>query len=368
MYGTDSSHAVPTEGVTGNVTTNSGDAVATGADFTVNGEASGLYHAIYGGHKADFSVENNTVKIKDEITLVAEGFTPKAVYGGYSNDDVENNIVIVENGAAITGDIYGGYSYGYGTVSGNNVYIYGNVTSDVYAGRSQTSTATGNTVTLGDKNDPTNKVSIGGSVVLNAIVSEATSGGTLNVYNSGHEVGGYLLSHHEDWLATGATINFYINSQDMDQAGSKTILSVNNMSYLDGVTINAGVRNAGSVKKGDKIVLIAINGGGASLYVDRDTKFNTMTPSDGIMKANLKIQLCGSGGTPVDGLVEANGKIIATALNDAEADLGPDSAAKSPVETMAASVSLINAGADMMAGEAMTGAAQSTAISAAEGS
>ena len=98
-----------------------------------------------------------------------------------------------------------------------------------------------------------------------------------------------------------------------------------------------------------------------------------MTPSDGIMKAKLDIQLYGSsgGGDPIDTsdpVAEANGKIIATALNDAEADLGPDSAAKSPVETMAASVSLINAGADMMAGEAMTGAAQSTAISAAEGS
>ncbi|MDO4204618.1 MAG: hypothetical protein Q4D07_09045, partial [Selenomonadaceae bacterium] len=398
LYGANEPHTV--SGVTGYATRNSAEAVVTGADFIVTGSGwptvyggysdSGaavhdnkvtlngteVGYNVYGGYSSGGAVSRNTVIIKGE-NVIKGTFSDGSgrVCGGYDDGTggtVSGNTVIVEKDSTLKGFVYGGYgdSSSAKDVSGNNVYIYGTVDGDVYGGKIKNASGsiTNNTVTLGKADDTDAKAQVK-NLVLNEKGGKTTGGGILNVYNSGHSVGGKLLSNDTDnfKLADGATINFYINAADMTQVPEKvkTMLTVGGPSTLGGVNIRAGVQNAGKICQGDKIVLLH---GDGNLVVSPEL-IKPMKASDGIMKADLNIELSDNFVDLSDYKYAAsNGKIIATALSDAEADLGPDSAAKSPVETMAASVSLINAGTDMMAGEAMTGAAQSTAISAAEGS
>ncbi|MDO4204691.1 MAG: hypothetical protein Q4D07_09425, partial [Selenomonadaceae bacterium] len=331
------------------------------ADFTVTG---GEWKNIYGGYGATGYIQNNAVTISGG-TVVNNN-----VYGGFVAGGTATQNTVTITGGTVNGNVIGGWT-STNTASGNNVIIAGGeVKGNVYGGYANTvpSTVSGNTITLGDMNNPDRYAQITRNVYPNAVymttfsMDGALFGGTVNVYNTGNTIGGYLSAlgtqGSEDEPPILSTINFYINAADMDATGSKIMLNVANEASVGGnTTICAGVRNVGSVKAGDRITLLQAG----TFEVKSNTNYKTMS-SDGIMKVDLDFKLYkGDSEVPITTTEKlANGKIIAIAKNDGTADLGPDSAAKSPVETMAASVSLINAGADMMAGEAMTGAAQST--------
>ena len=94
----------------------------------------------------------NTLEIKS--TGTNDAYYVTRGYGGYighasNNDSVANNVLRMAGGTADT--LYGGYSAGTGSVTGNKTYITGGkVLGDVYAGYAATAGgATNNTLTLG---------------------------------------------------------------------------------------------------------------------------------------------------------------------------------------------------------------------------
>ena len=130
----------------GNYVKVSGNAVVTGNDVKVSEK--GVYGAVAFNFKGDTGeLVNNSVEISGNAKV-------SNVYGAYNEgkSSVVNNKVTISDNAEISGNIYGGYSKGGGTVSGNTVVIDAKVTGEVYGGYSESSGAslTGNTIELHD--------------------------------------------------------------------------------------------------------------------------------------------------------------------------------------------------------------------------
>lgn len=296
--------------------------------------------------------------ISENAEFTVKGGTWFNIFGGWaSSEDAENNTVTI-NGGTVENVLVGGYSFS-GSASNNTVIINGGRVTEVYGGRSEGGSASNNTVVLGNINDKNGKADIIKKVVVNDAAVGKTSGGTLTIFNKGNVIG-------TDLLATGTNINFYINSEDMDSTGSNIMLEVKNLANIQNSTINAAVRNVGSVKKDDKITLL--KAGVVLLPTLGSTQ--TWTPgkapalSDGLMEVDLKIE-------------RVENSIIATALADGTASGGGNNGnnngirvtenAKSPVETQVVGVAMVNAGSDMITSKGFGAAAEAISGNVASG-
>ena len=297
------------------------------------------------------------------------------VLGGYSNNGVATeNRVTVKDGTV--NKIYGGFSVNNSTNNNTVVISGGEVKDSVWGGRSRNSSADGNTVTVsgapvfaassfiygagadGDATNNTvnilaNHLVIGG-LVGGRSVNGTSSGNTLNI--AAKDVTAGVVSRFQN-------MNFYLPA---DIANNDTMLTVNGgeKSNVRNVTFGVAALTGVNLEKGNTVNLITNANGLAT-----DATLKT-TDSATLGKASF---LSANGLTTVDTYelnISKNGEnsIIATVTNkksDTATGALADDVQKSPVETRAGVVTMVNTGADLMTSQGMDNAA--AAVAAAGG-
>ncbi len=341
--------------------------------FTVNGDAvgnqlivrDGTVSAggfIAGGYSEYGSAKGNTVTI--ENASLSRGMASLKVTGGRALKDATENSVIV-NGGEIDAEVIGGESKSDGNANHNTVNITGGAirSSSVTGGISVNGNVTGNTVNLiggnlngtdvtagitGSGQATDNTVNVFSSFILGGLQggvagSEGTSSGnTLNLYVEKVETAK---------LDKFQTINFYLPSTVKD---GSTMLSVQNAVNLSGVTIGVGTEPGVSLEKGDSVNLILSCGGIAGGNIK--TKNLNTDPiaedldTDSVYTFTIK--------------QEDLNTLVATVEGETEIEV-PERT-KSVVETKAATLTILNSGADMLAGKGFDQAANAVALAAAE--
>ena len=406
--------------VGGEVFGGSADISGNVRDNEVHIEDGNVNHNIIGGYSINGNSEHNTVTINGGTIDYPSGYGSQ-IYGGRSNrGDAENNTVTISGGAinpnpASSLKIYGGFTNGNGKkAKGNDVTIGGNASFadtgnlDVYGGYAYSSDssdteASGNTVTIekdatlgsntrifggyatkkiydsGLKDVPSitnnNTVNILKAITVKQIVGGSNltegTGNTLNIAAKGVIVGEYGVAGFQN-------MNFYLPS---DIANNDTMLTVNGSEATDvkGVTFGVAALSGVKLVKGDTVNLITNPNG---LATD-----DTLKTTDSASLAKAKFLSANS--LTTDDAYELSiskkdaNTIIATVDNVTEqkADEGgsnenggsgkkavsiPD-VLKSPVETRAGVVTLVNAGADLLVSQGMSNAADAAAAERTEG-
>ena len=351
---------------------------------------------IYGGNGALYGdAENNTVTISGGEINAGD------IYGGFTNGNgkkANGNVVTIHGGTVIGGSnsrIYGG-SASSSTASGNTSPSRGtvNVWKALYGGSAGSDVvdteASGNTVTIekdatlgsntrifggyatkkiydsGLKDVPgttnNNTVNILKAITVKQIVGGSNltegTGNTLNIAAKGVIVGEYGVAGFQN-------MNFYLPS---DIANNDTMLTVNGSEATDvkGVTFGVAALSGVKLVKGDTVNLITNPNG---LATD-----DTLKTTDSATLAKAKFLSANS--LTTDDAYELSiskkdaNTIIATVDNVTEKK-APEEAVgdilKSPVETRAGVVTMINAGADLLVSQGMANAADAAAAERTEG-
>ena len=301
---------------------------------------------VYGGKTQNGAANNNTV-------TVSGGTINKQVFGGNSAAGDANNNTITVSGGTIKDDIMGGYSTDH-KADDNTVTISGSPeissSAQIWGGNARTS-ASNNTVNI-----------------LSPITVSLIQGGY--VANPDGQVTGNTLNVAAKGVTTGAVqgfqnMNFYLPS---NIANGDTMLTVNGGSATDVKDVTFGVAALSGVKlvKGDTVNLITNPSG-----LTTDDTLNT-TDSATLAKAAF---LSANSLTTDDAYELSISKkdantIIATVDNVTEKK-APEEAVgdilKSPVETRAGVVTMINAGADLLVSQGMANAADAAAAERTEG-
>ena len=302
---------------------------------------------VYGGYSTLGNAENNEVTIKG-------GKVKQEVYGGRTGGSANGNTVTISDGAVVQSNIYGGYSSG-----------------DVYYSEGTPSTADDNTVNISGSPDLSESEICGGSAYTSAqnntvnILSPITVKGlTGGIIQTSGTIAGNTLNVAAKNVTAGSVngfqnMNFYLPS---DIANNDTMLTVNGGSATDvqGVTFGAAALSGVNLQKGDTVNLLVNENG---LKTDDSIK---TTDSATLAKASF---LSANSLTTDDeyelsiSQKDAN-TIIATVGNVTEKK-APEEAVgdikKSPVETRAGVVTLLNAGTDMLVSQGMANAADAAA-------
>lgn len=329
---------------------------------------------IYGGLS-----QNGTAGAANNNTVTISGGTiNKQVFGGNSAAGDANNNTITVSGGTIKDDIMGGYSTDH-KADDNTVTISGSPeissSAQIWGGNARTS-ASNNTVNI---LSPITVSLIQGGYVANA--DGQITGNTLNIAAKG--------------VTTGAVkgfqnMNFYLPS---DIAKDDTMLTVNgsNATNVKGVTFGVAALSGVNLQKGNTVNLL-VNANGLTTDDTLKTTDSASLGSAAFLAPNnlatdTKYELSIS-------KKDAN-TIIATVDNVTNTDPTPDPTPtpdpdptptpdpdpkptptpdysnnerlKSLVETRAGVVTMINAGADMLAGQGMSNAAEAAADTRAGG-
>jgi hypothetical protein len=336
--------------VTGNMVEIKGATFDTGANDNV---------AIYGGYNSatNGNATGNTVTISGNSTF---GNGNTSIYGGQSDYGAANDNTVEISGGTINGYIYGGM--GSTEASGNTVTISGdaiiNALDSAYIyGGTGAPIAKNNTINI------LTQISVKG--LYGGIDSGAGDGNTLNIAAKNVVVG-------SDGIGGFQNMNFYLPS---DIANNDTMLTVNGSQKTDvkGVTFGVAALSGVKLEKGNTVNLITNPSG---LNTD-----DTLKTTDSATLAKAKFLSANS--LTTDDAYELSiskkdaNTIIATVDNVTEqkADEGesgqkavsiPD-VLKSPVETRAGVVTMINAGADLLISQGMSNAADAAAAERTEG-
>ncbi len=367
-----------------------------GGKINLGGDDDGC--TIYGGDGAIYGdAENNTV------TISGGEIHSKTIYGGWTSANgkkANGNIVTIHGGTVIVdsnSSIYGGAAssiMGSNAIeaNGNTVTIDGgtvNVGKAIYGGSAGSvmeiinTEASGNTVTIGK--DATllgsemsifgghamsqsgftqvqmgttnnNTVNILKAITVKQIVGGSNltegTGNTLNIAAKGVIVGEYGVAGFQN-------MNFYLPS---DIANNDTMLTVNGSEATDvkGVTFGVAALSGVKLVKGDTVNLITNPNG---LATD-----DTLKTTDSATLAKAKFLSANS--LTTDDAYELSiskkdaNTIIATVDNVTEKkapEEAVDDIKKSPVETRAGVVTLLNAGTDMLVSQGMANAAEAAA-------
>jgi len=314
-------------------------------------------------------VEDNTVNISGDAEV-------GSVYGGYGSDaDVHKNAVNI-SGGTVTGSVFGGETYN-GNANNNTVNISGGTIgssgwTSIVGGSTSGNSASNNTITIsgnptfvgdvgiyGGQSYGTDGIANNNTVnILTKIVAAEFMGG------DGTNSSGNTLNIAAKGVTTGAVygfqnMNFYLPS---DVANNDTMLTVNGSSATDvqGVTFGVAALSGVKLVKGDTVNLITNPSG---LTTDDSLK---TTDSATLAKAEF---LSANSLTTDDAYELSISKkdantIIATVDNVTEKkapEEAVDDIKKSPVETRAGVVTLLNAGTDMLVSQGMANAAEAAA-------
>ncbi len=333
---------------------------------------------VYGGYSQFGKASDNSVTVKSGVL--------SKVYGGYSfSGDATGNSVTI-TGGTIAGMIYGGNSVA-GDANNNTVTISGGtIKNDITGGYSADQKADDNTVTISGSPEISSSVQIwGGNArtgvsnntvnILSPITVSLIQGGY--VANSDGQVTGNTLNVAAKGITSQRVqgfqnMNFYLPS---DIANNDTMLTVNGDAATDvkGVTFGAAVLSGVKLAKGDTVNLITNPSGLTTDDTLKSTESATLAKASFLSANSLttddKYELSIS-------KKDAN-TIIATVDNVTEqkADEGGSGkktvsisdVLKSPVETRAGVVTMINAGADLLISQGMSNAADAAAAERTEG-
>ena len=321
---------------------------------------------IYGGLS-----ENGTAGAANNNTVTISGgtITSSSVVGGKVNDGDANGNTVAISGGTIGKDGYttyirGGNTSGVGkSASNNTITIAGNANllGDVYV--------YGGTVQPDDNSTAANNtVNILKSITLKGLyggiaVETQSYGNTLNI--AAKNVVTKDLNAFQN-------MNFYLPS---DIAKDDTMLTVNgsNATNVKGVTFGVAALSGVKLVKGDTVNLLVNNNGLTTDDTLKTTDSATLAKETFLSANSLTTD------NKYELSISKKGKdtIIATVDNVTEqkADEGgsgekavsiPD-VLKSPVETRAGVVTMINAGADLLISQGMSNAADAAAAERTEG-
>ncbi|MDR1275363.1 MAG: hypothetical protein LBL72_03120, partial [Candidatus Accumulibacter sp.] len=181
--------------------------------------------------------------------------------GSDSNETPSNKtLLITGTGVVVTGDAYGAYTAGSGTVQGNQVEISGTATivGDVVGGESQSGQAIGNTVILnagtvgngstsvdvyggiGDGGASNNTVEIhGGTVMANGTSNGAAIGGFVNNTGSG------VVEHNTVKMTAGTVYELYggMHENAGDANWNTAVLEGGNVGSVFGAMTDGAANN-----------------------------------------------------------------------------------------------------------------------------
>ena len=322
--------------------------VASAADVTVDADVDDA-HYVYNGDIHDESVwDTHPAGEQSGHSATIKAIVNTDVYGGYSSDGEANNNRVIIDGGVVPGSIWGGF--GQTNAKGNTVTIAETVPEgtvfDCIHGASIFYESTGFA--------QDNTVNVLAKVVVNTLMggeAEAgtSSGNTLNIGAVGVRAG---------YVDSFQNINFFLPEE---MTTEDVMLNVTGTANVDGAKIGVMAKDGTfkNLKEKDKVKLLSaqtLNG-----TVTKTT--DTITAPESLTKA-----------TTVDYEIDTVGNDIVATINKVNESGGGDSGdgdinqnnLKSPVETRAATVTLLNAGADMLASQGFVQAANAVAIEAAE--
>ena len=339
---------------------------------------------VYGGSTLSGSANDNKVYIN--------GGQVDNVYGGKTQNGAANNNTVTVSGGTINKQVFGGNSAA-GDANNNTVTISGGtIKNDITGGYSADQKADDNTVTISGSPEISSSVQIwGGNArtsasnntvnILSSITVSLIQGGY--VANADGQVTGNTLNIAAKGVTTGAVrgfqnMNFFLPS---DIANNDTMLTVNDSSgtNVKDVTFGAAALSGVKLVKGDTVNLIT-NPNGLTMDDTLKTTDSATLAKETFLSAN---SLTTDNKYELSISKKGEDTIIATVDNVTEqkADEGgsgenggsgkkavsiPD-VLKSPVETRAGVVTLVNAGADLLVSQGMSNAADAAAAERTEG-
>ncbi|SDP16900.1 autotransporter outer membrane beta-barrel domain-containing protein [Selenomonas ruminantium] len=306
---------------------------------TVNGPSTAS--VIFGGCASSILGANGNEASGNTVTIDGGTVNVKRIYGGSAgritsvvDTEASGNTVTIEKDATLGSDtcILGGYAasgWGYqtpGTTNNNTVNILKAITVKQIVGGSNATAGTGN---------------------------------ALNISAIGVTVG--------DCGVTGfQNMNFFLP----DGAAGKTMLTVNEKDEyengvatdLTGVTIGAAVQAGANFNKGDTVNLITNPSG---LTTDGTTTLKQITDETVTIQTKPTAKTLTTDQSYKLEVSQKDANTIIATITDKEEEQNGDRA-KSLVETRAATTTFVNAGADMLASQGFTQAANAVALKAAE--
>lgn len=329
-----------------------GDGDISGKNNTINGTVT---QSVYGGFTTNGNATGNKVVINGsaKIGVPSENW---GVFGGSASGAANGNYVTI-NGGTINNDIWGGMG---ATADGNTVTVTGGavLTKGIHGAAAMTGDATNNTVNI---LTPINLAYLFGG--LNENEGANSSGNTLNIAVVGVKVG-------NGGVAKFQNMNFFFPK---DTQAKDIMLTVEN-DYggdldLRGVTFGAAAQAGFSLAKDETVTLIKYEAGGefktddtlkvadkATVLAEAE-KINKIVPKSIVADEDYEFAI-----------TKEDKQIVATVTNVSEKKDSPelDDRKKSAVETRAATVTLLNAGADILASQGFSQAANAVALEAAE--
>lgn len=318
---------------------------------------------IAGGVSADGNATGNAVTI-DNASLSTGGMSPMRVIGGQASNNATDNTVTV-NGGNVGAEVIGGRSTSSGDANRNTVNITGGTmhSSSITGGVATEGNVIGNTVNLIGGN-------LTGTIVTGGTIgSGQATGNTVNVFstfNLGGLHGGVVSSEGSSFgntlnlftdkvdtakMDSFQAINFYLPSTVKD---GSTVLSVSHGVNLSGMTIGVGAEPGVSLEK-DDIVFLIVSGEGIAGENVKTKNLNTEPIAEDLDTDSVytfKITQ------------EDLNTVVATVEGKTETEASDRT--KSIVETRAATLTLLNSGADMLAEKGFAQAANAVALDAAE--
>ncbi len=321
---------------------------AGGNSVTVTSTGAAKIGSIYGGYTAGTGTATG-----NKVTF-SGGATLRDLMGGCientsSHADAADNTVTITDGD-IGGSIYGGYTSGTGKTTGNTVNFYsGAVTGALYGGYAANGEASGNIVNLGAVN--TNAEIYGGS-------GQATNGNIVNLFGTkiaNMVTGGTAANSKGNVLAirtTGTEIRDFTGFQNLrfylpETANSSTAtmlkLGIQNKS-IKGLGIGLDISGtAKRLQKNDVFSLIKVDAGG-TLTTDEKIESEVMGTQGVSLNYKFRVQKKGE-----DELIAA---VESVEMN---------SATKSLAETRAAATDVLGGGTNLLADAGISSAVKEAA-------
>ena len=380
--------------VNGNTVTISGGTV-TGAvtgGLSMNSDATENKVAINGGNFGSYVTGGHTTngkKATDNTVTIEGGTITGNIYGGLSQNGTAgaaNNNTVTISGGTINKQVFGGNSAA-GDANNNTITVSGGtIKDDIMGGYSTDHKADDNTVTISGSPEISSSAQIwGGNArtsasnntvnILSPITVSLIQGGY--VANADGQITGNTLNIAAKGVTTGAVkgfqnMNFYLPS---DIAKDDTMLTVNGSSATDvqGVTFGVAALSGVKLVKGDTVNLLVNNNGlttddtlkttdSATLAKEAFLSPNSLTTDN---KYELSISKKGEDTiiATVDNVTEQKADEGGSGKNEGSGKKAvsiPD-VLKSPVETRAGVVTLVNAGADLLVSQGMSNAADAAA-------
>lgn len=294
---------------------------------------------VYGGYAAGDGNSNDNEVIISKCSIYGE------VKVANSNGGTCNNNKATITDSTINQKVYGGD--GYTEANGNKVTIINStINDDLQGGIVTNGIANNNSVKI--KNSLINKNVYGGYVGLNADADNSSAENNTVILDSAVVTGTIYGGYHKSGTATikgntleviGTTnaaeniknfdtLNFFISK---DMVNNDVMLTVKDTADIENATVKAGVELGSKLNAGDQITLIDAE----TLNADG---INTGTLTDGLLQTEISI-------------TKDENKLVAS-IDSISHDREVNSTtpeAKSPVETQAAMLSVLNAGNDLLA-------------------